>query len=445
MDIIIALVAFLIAIIVLVTVHEFGHYWVAKRCGVQVLQFAIGFGKTLISWQKNQTIYHLKAIPLGGFVDMLDGNKDNLTANNQAYAFDRQVAYKRFLIVAAGPVFNILFAVLLYTIIALYGITDFKPIIGQIFPNSPMSDTNLEAGDEIIQINQKKTPGIQMTIEAFLSPQKEINITAITPQETIKKTQITLADDWLDQANTPLSERLGFKFYLPYPKAIIGHVIVDESADKAGLLVGDKIIQINKQAIDNWITMTKILTAAPLGAVIDLIIQRGAEKIKIQLTPSVKNKQNFLGIGAKIESDFIKKNQVIIKKDLVESIIYATHKTYDLLALNVVMLQRFLFGFASLKHINGPISIAHYAKQSFELSPQTYLNFIALLSIAIAFFNLLPIPLLDGGHLLFILIESLTKQPLSKKIKEKINYIGLLFIAMLLSIALYNDFLKIYH
>ncbi len=443
MEILTALLAFFIAIIILITVHEFGHYWVAKKCGVSVLNFAIGFGKTLYSWQKNETTYHIKIIPLGGFIDMLDSKKHAVDANNEHLAFDKKTVYQRFAIVLAGPLANLILAVILYTTVFISGSQDIKPIIKTVSPNSYAQQAGLQAGDEFISINGETTLGIQSVLDHFISSQKQFNLTTNNPQTGLKELTLSLPNHWLDTPKNSLTDLLGFSFYYPSVPAIIGQILPNSPADKFGLLIADKITHINQQPISTWHEMVEVIIQSQQDKTqiqpVEITLIRQEKSLNLTLTPELKNTVPKLGIGALIPKDFAKQNTVTINHSITESFSKALNKTYEISALNLAMIKRILFGYASIEHINGPIGVAHYAGKSLKLSGQIFISFLALMSIAIAIFNLLPIPLLDGGHLFFYVIEIIKRSPVSEKIQNYFNHIGLLFIALLTSIALYND------
>ena len=446
MEILTAIFAFFIAIIILVTVHEFGHYWVAKKCGVSVLNFAIGFGPTLYSWQKNETTYHIKAIPLGGFVDMLDGKKHTLDAQQEQFAFNKKNVYQRFAIVLAGPLANILLAIVLYTGVFISGTEDIKPVVKTVAPNSFAQRIGLQPGDTFLKINNRQTHGIQDVLENFISNQKKITIMVNHANLGVRTLVLTLPDDWLDQPKNSLADVLGFSFDYPTIIAIIGQILPNSPAQKYGLQVGDQIIAINKHSIKTWREMVKVISESQTDKSkiealrIELIRQN--KKINLVIVPEIKNGQTKIGIGALIPKDFYQKNTILVNYSPIDAFGQALRKTYQISTLNLTMIKRILFGYASIKHINGPIGVAHYAGRSLELSIQIFIGFLALMSIAIAIFNLLPIPLLDGGHLFFYLIEMIKRSPVSDKIQNYFNQVGLLFIVLLLSIALYNDTIR---
>lgn len=443
MDVLIAVFAFLGAIIILVSVHEFGHFLVARICGVKVLNFAIGFGKSIYKISTPQTIYHLKVIPLGGFVDMLDSKKHKLNKDNQHQAFDKQSVYRRSLIVLAGPLFNILLAILIYTIIAFIGFNDLRPTIGSIVANSPAQRAGLEIGQTFSSINNTPILGAKMVLSTFLSNQTEFNIITIDSDQQTKQHRLILNDNWLDETDTGIDDRLGFKFAYPKLPAIIAKVNDGSAAAKAQIEVGDEIIGIDGNEISNWPELLQKIKAIKTSEPIVLRIKRDEYTLITNIEPQIINNEAKFGIQAKVSNNFSKDYQVFVHYPLHQALYYGINRSYELMLLNFKMIVRIISGNASVKHLSGPITIANYAGQSLTISLPAFLNFLALLSLAIAFFNLLPIPMLDGGHLFLYFVEIVKRGPLSMKLQQFFSYIGALLLALLIAVAVYNDFIRL--
>lgn len=439
-EILLALFAFFLAIIILVTVHEFGHYWVAKKCGVSVLNFSVGFGKTLYSWQRAETTYHIKAIPLGGFVDMLESKKHKIEPDQFHLAFDKKSLFQRSAIVAAGPIANLILAIVLYMGSFMVGTQDLRPTIKEVAPNSFASQAGLRSGDTFLKINGINTPGIDNTLNEFLTSKKIFKILVDNPNGGVRELVLTLSDDWLDEPKSSLTKLLGFSFLYPSVPAVVGRVLDGGLGQKAGLTVDDEITAINGQSVDNWHQMSRLISKDSSQTLMLLEFERaGITQIRhIQFDGLGKHKR-LIGIGAKVPDDYYEQNFITVVYSPMDAFGKAMNKTYETTMLNLTMIKRILLGDASIKHINGPVGVAQYAGKSLELSWQIFVGFLALMSIAIAVFNLLPIPLLDGGHLFFYLIEFIKRSPVSESFQGYFNYFGLSFIAILTSVALYND------
>jgi regulator of sigma E protease len=435
-----ALLSFIVTIGVLVTVHEFGHFWVAKKLGVKVLRFSIGFGKVLKSWQRGETQYTLCALPFGGYVKMLDENESEVKPSEKHRAFNTQNVYKRIAIVIAGPAANFIFAIFVYTFIFYTGTTGIKPIIGSVENHSIAESSGLKTGDRLLSINGQKISTLQEFSIHFIQAleEKPLLLEVVSKTSNLKTLELSLTGDFLSNPEQGLEKYLGFKFSLPKIKPIIDQVINDSPAQIAGIQSNDEILQMNGNNINTWLEFVKIVKNNPNQEIL-LTIKRNSSKIELPLTPKIKDGVAKVGVSVFVPKNYLEKWQVTVKKNLVDSFTSANIKVYQLTKLNLLMIKKMLLGEVPLKQISGPVSIADYAGKTAQIGLVSFLSFLALISIGLGLLNLLPIPLLDGGHLLFYLIEILKGSPISQMFQQILLKFGLFVVLSLTTVALYND------
>ncbi len=445
MDFFVTLFSFALTIGIIVTVHEFGHFWVAKKSGVKVLRFSIGFGKILKSWKKGDTTYTICALPFGGFVKMLDEREGDVDKKDLPYAFNQQSVYKRIAIAAAGPMANFIFAIFAYTATYIIGIDGIRAIVGKVEPNSIAYHSGIKEKDKFLSINNSTTLSTQSVVEKLLeaSFNKQVFI-ELESQDKIKKQLIlNLPENWTNNIDENLIKDLGIKFAKPILKPVIDEVLINSPAYNSGLIKGDLITKINGLKIKSWSDLASIVQKNANNK-LTFNILRGENTYSLNITPKLDKDSNLAKIGALV---FVPKNwlddwKVIDKHSFFESFTLAIEKTYKISTLTLKMLVNIFKGKVSTKHISGPITIANYAGQSFNIGLVTFISFLALISVSLAVLNLLPIPVLDGGHLLFYVIEIIKGSPLKDSVQVIASKIGLLIILILMSIAVYNDILN---
>ncbi len=458
------LLAFLVTIGVLVTIHEYGHFQVARWCGVRVLRFSIGFGKPLWikTFGKDKTEFVLAAIPLGGFVKMLDEREIEAEreANPQApepvysedelqNAFNRQAVWKRILIVLAGPVANLLLAIVLYWGLFMAGVTDMRPIIGNVADNSLAAQASFKSGELIQTIAGKPVKGWTdarwILLEESLE-HKTVEVETIIDNELH---QHTLSFAGIDN-NTEIDvlDKVGIQMFRPQMLAVVGEVLADGIAAKAGFKVGDKILSVDKSHISNWESLVNKIKQSP-DKVLQFELERDKQVIQLKATPEAikENNQTIGRIGIAPDVDLAKKDQAVIERLLIEqhysplqSLSLAVKKTWDTSVLSLKLLGKMLTGNLSLKGISGPVTIAKFAGDSANLGFKVFVSFLAFVSISIGVLNLLPIPVLDGGHLMYYMAEILKGSPVSEKTMLVGQKIGFALLGLLMTIALFNDF-----
>lgn len=447
MDFLITLLAFLVAIGVLITVHEFGHFWVARRLGVKILRFSIGFGQPL--WRRvgrDGTEYVIAALPLGGYVKMLDEREDKVPENQLDMAFNRQSLKVRSAIVAAGPVFNLVFAILAYWLVFMAGESAPRPIIGEVTPESPAEQAGFMAGDEILAVGEHTTLTWEDVVYALLtettSSQAElaVKVRDQTNNERFCWLSNTQLSEYLDQGN--LFSELGLEPWRPELPAVIGTVLPNEAAALAGLQPNDKILSVNGEVLSSWNQWVELIRQQP-NTLMQLEVERAGQGLTIPLTTGVREEDGQqigrIGASVAVPDDLYDDYHVHVRWGPIDAFGRAVGKTWELSALTVKMIGRMLIGQTSIKHLGGPITIAETAGKSARYGLNSFLKFLAIISISLGVLNLLPIPMLDGGHLFFFLIEAVKGSPLPEAVLERGQQVGLALLLALMGLAFYLD------
>ncbi len=453
-SILLSIVAFIIAIGILVTIHEFGHYWVARKMGVKVLRFSVGFGKPL--WKKvageDATEYVLAAIPLGGYVKMLDEREGDVAADELHRAFNRKSVWARIAIVLAGPLANLILAVFLYWLIFIVGITGVAPIVGTPLANSAAAEAGFVEGDQITHIAGRATPTWDTVyvamLEGIVDSDDSLDITVSTEGGASEKRQLAIDSRELLSGKVDIVYKLGLQRWWPDVDPVIGGIVPGGAAEAAGLLAGDRILSSDGQAIASWGEWVKVIRASPEKP-LQILLQRDSREIAIELTPGVKELETtsigFIGARETQSQKVIdEKLRTVERYSPGIAVGKAFQRTGDMISVSLGMIGKLFTGEASLKNtVSGPISIAQFAGQSVSVGIDHYLNFLALVSISLGIFNLFPVPMLDGGHLLYYAVEVLTGKPVSEKIQLVGQQLGLLLLAGLMTFVFYQDILRI--
>lgn len=450
MDIIISIFGVIITIFLIVGIHEFGHFIVARMCGIKVLKFSIGFGKALYRWyDKKGTEYVLAAIPLGGYVQMLDENEKNVPAEELHLAFNRQSLYKRVAVILAGPLFNFIFAFIIYWFIFIIGFTTVKPLIGKVLPNSIAANAGLKAQDEIISIAEQPTqswPKVLIRLSQYIGNQDTL-IIETQPQhsKTITTHTLDLAQWKIDALKPDPLTTLGIEPYEPNIPAIIGTIQTGSAADHAKLKQGDTIISIDNTPVKNWIEATTIISNHP-SQTLTFKVKRGNNILLIPVTVDTKRKYIFEKHGfIGVNPQFTWPANILrhIQYSPIKALSYANRNLMDFIDLNFIVLGKMLTGKISLLSLGGPISIFQGAGTAFQTGILPFFSFLAFLSIAIGVINILPIPGLDGGYLLFYCIELITRRRVSPALQILFIRLGLILLMILLAQALSNDIMRL--
>lgn len=448
MDLLHTLFYFAIAIGVLVAFHEFGHFWVARKVGVKVLRFSIGFGKVLWSYQQNpqSTEYVLSAIPLGGYVKMVDEREGEVKPEDLPNAFNRQALWARFAVVAAGPICNLLLAVALFWGALIIGETGIKPILGTIEANTLAATAGFVEGEEILSVNGKATPtwteAMGDVVTLALDGEQTIAVEVKSQDGVIATRNLQIAES---DAQNPESfyQHLGFKPWSPKLKPIIGQVLPDSAALEAGLKSGDLIINADNVAVNDWQQWVEIVKAHP-GKPMQVNLQRDGVALNLLVTPKTVGNEGKIGASVQLPEGLLKSVTVEYSLSPLDAIPVAFQSTYHYSVTTLKMLGKMLIGKASVENLSGPISIAQYAGQSASMGAVPFIKFLALISVSLGVMNLLPVPVLDGGHLLFFLIEGIKGSPVAEKIQLFFQQIGLAILMSLMALAMVLDVQRLF-
>jgi regulator of sigma E protease len=450
-ELLIKLIAFVVALGILITFHELGHYLIARWCGVKVLRFSLGFGKVVASKRvgPDQTEWALSAIPLGGYVKMLDAREGDVPPQDAHREFTRQSVWKRIAIVIAGPVANFLLAIFFYWVLFVSGAPGVKPIIAEPLKDSPAYAAGLQSGERILSINGAPIQTWQDVHLALLSEAVETKKARIELENN--KGQLSARNLDLDSLTpTDLESdflgKLGLALSRPKIKPIVAEAVAGGAAQTAGLQAGDEVIDIDGKAINDWEDLVVQVVASP-GRELHFTIQRGAQQKQITITPKADNTgKKIIGrIGArpKVEQAEFDKMMTEVRYGPLVAIGKATEKTWEMSIFSLKMMGKMLTGNISLKNISGPITIADYAGQSAKAGSLPFITFLALISISLGVLNLLPIPLLDGGHLLYYVAEILKGSPVSERVMQMGQPIGMFLLGGLMLVAFYNDIFRV--
>lgn len=435
--------AFIIAISVLVAVHEYGHFWAARRCGIKVHRFSIGFGKVLWSHKDKQgTEFALAAIPLGGYVKMLDGRNEDIPKELQSQAFDQKTVLQRALVIAAGPMANFIFAIMAYWAVYVIGIPSIKPVIGEITPQSIAAQAKIEPNYLILAINDQSVEdweSINMQLAAKVG-EPNLHLTVTPFGENYPQIKTLDLSHW--KFNPEKESAFGALGIVPVRNKVemeISKISEKSPALEAGLQIGDKLFNADGSVL-KW---QDFVAQVKIGVPLHLQIIRNEEHFPLVLYPQRNAEGNwFVGITPKVqplENIYLTE----LKYDILEALQKGAEKTADIAWLTLKVLGKLLTGDLSLNNLGGPVSIAKSAGATAEIGLVYYLSFMALISVNLGIMNLFPIPVLDGGHLVFLLIEALKGKPVSESTQNLTYKIGAVLLFALMAFALFNDFLRL--
>lgn len=440
----------LLALGVLVTIHEYGHFWVARKCGVKVLRFSVGFGTPLLRWHdRHGTEFVIAAIPLGGYVKMLDSREGELTEQQQAYAFNHKSVQQRIAIVAAGPVANFLLAFVFFWCLAMLGTQEPRPIIGQVLPQSLAEQAGLKAGLEISAIDGNSVVGwsdINIQLIRRAGETGTLRIDAQVPGDSIAADYSLQLQEWQKGAEdlNPLLS-LGLVPWRPAVEALLTQLDEQGPAYAAGLREQDLIVAIDEQSMDSWHEVVRYVQAKP-NQQVRILVERQHEQLLIPVNLTARGDERlpvgYLGAGA---SSAAWPEEMLVHTSFgpVSAIAEGAKRTWLMSSMTLASIKKMLFGELSAKNLSGPISIAKVAGASAESGLRSFLNFLAYLSISLGVLNLLPIPVLDGGHLLFYTVEWVRGKPVSEKIQAWGMQIGIALVMCVMFFAVFNDITRL--
>jgi regulator of sigma E protease len=440
------ILAFLLVIFVLVIVHEYGHYLAARLAGVKVLRFSVGFGKPLYARRvgRDNTEWTLSALPLGGYVKMLDEREGEVAADELHRAFNRATVWRRIMIVAAGPMANFLLAVIVFWALLIHGIPAIKPVIGEPAPGTPAALAGLREGDEVALLDGS-------AVHTFA----ELRLGLMETAARRSRAMLELANgerrelDFSALPETYLEgdgKVLGVEPYMPPLPPVIGRLEPGSVAEKAGLRPGDRILAVNGVPVAQWQEFSRLVRSRP-GVEIELRVAAKSSQRSIRLTPASVSEDGAVigrvGVGPEIDQALFDPLQTEERYPPLQALARAVEKTWNNAALSLEMLGRMVLGQVSWRNLSGPVSIADYAGQSAQQGWLSYAAFLAIISIGLGVINLLPIPLLDGGHLMYYFVEVFRGRPVSERILELGARVGMAVIGALIFLALYNDVLRL--
>lgn len=447
------LAAFLVVLGVLIVVHEFGHYLAARLCGVKVLRFSVGFGRIL--WRKrrgtDQTEWAISIFPLGGYVKMLDEREGTVAEEEIHRAFNRQSVGKRSIIVAAGPLANFALAILLYWAIFMHGSEELLPVLGAPPIGTPAAMAAIANGEQVRAVDGQPVAtwnDLRWILLKKAVDQESVALEVVNERDEIAVRHLYLAAAGEQGWEGDALERLGVRFYRPDLPAVIGKVVANGVADRVGLLPGDRVLSIAEKDVSSWYDLVAIIRDSATRS-IRLEVERQGEIVAVVLVPeSVMERGQTVGkIGVAVADGPKPRREVktFISYGMVEAAGKALEETWDKSLFSLVMMGKMLTGEVSWKNLSGPVTIADYAGQSARLGLDYYLKFMALVSISLGVLNLLPIPVLDGGHLLYHVLEVVMRRPLSGRAMEIGQQVGMSILFALMAFAFFNDLTRLFN
>ncbi|UXZ97819.1 sigma E protease regulator RseP [Pseudomonas phytophila] len=440
------IVGTLVALGVLVTFHEYGHFWVARRCGVKVLRFSVGFGTPLVRWHDRQgTEFVIAAIPLGGYVKMLDEREGDVPPELADQSFNRKSVYQRIAIVSAGPIANFLLAIVFFWILAMLGTQQVRPVIGAVEAGSIAQQAGLSAGQEIVSVDGEATAGwsaVNLQLVRRLGESGTVALKVREPDATVDTAHSLALDNWLKGAEEPDPiKSLGIRPWRPALPPVLAELDPKGPAQAAGLKTGDRLVALDGRPVEEWQQVVDWVRERP-DAKISLRVEREGAQLDVPLTLAARGEgeasSGYLGAGVK-GIDWPPEMLREVSYGPLAAVAVGASRTWTMSVLTLDSLRKMLFGELSVKNLSGPITIAKVAGASAQSGIGDFLNFLAYLSISLGVLNLLPIPVLDGGHLLFYLIEWARGRPLSERVQGWGIQIGISLVVGVMLLALVND------
>jgi regulator of sigma E protease len=444
--------AFLVAIGILVAVHEYGHFWMARRVGVRVVRFSIGFGKVL--WKRTDrrgTEFAISAIPLGGYVKLLDEREGPVKESELTAAYNRKPVWQRILVLLAGPVANFLFAVVAYWVLFVAGIPALKPVIGEVKPDSVAARAGLASGEEVIAVGERPTVTREAVVLAILDQLMaggpiDLKVRTVVGAERIAPLRI-------EGSRLPLTEPgallpgLGFEFWYPAIPASVGKVLPGSPAERAGLQPGDRVVAVDTQPVADFPALVKIVQPQP-GRTLTFTLERAGSRLVVPVEVDAQREDGKLigriGVQPAASQPVPEQMRTRERYGPVVGFGKAVEKTWDMSALTVRLLWNVAAGDVSARNLSGPINIAEYAGFSARQGILAFLSFLSVVSVSLFVLNLLPIPILDGGQIVYQLAELAKGRPLSERAQALGQQIGIALLLALMSFAFYNDISRLF-
>ncbi|UYG08185.1 RIP metalloprotease RseP [Halomonas sp. M4R1S46] len=452
MDLIQNVLAVIVVLGLLITFHEFGHFWVARRCGVKVLRFSVGFGKPLWSrHDRHGTEFAVAAIPLGGYVKMLDEREGPVDPAERHLAFNRKSVWSRIAIVVAGPLANFLLALVAYWALFVAGISTVVPVIGEVTPDSPAARGGLVAGQEITAVQDEAVRSweeINLKLVAAIGASGELTLSARDEGASRSREHRLPVEDWLVRQDPPQPlASLGITPWRPAMPAVLSQVAEGEAAAAAGLVPGDEVLAVNGTPVEDWSHFVTLVRARP-GERLTLTVARDGETRELSLTPRANTLQDgttvgYIGAGVEPVAwpDAYRRE---IRYGPLAAMGQAVSRTGEMTVLTLDAIRKMVVGLISPSNLSGPITIARIAGDTARSGLESFIGFLAYLSISLGVLNLLPIPVLDGGHLLYYLVEAARGRPVSERTQALGLRIGLALVGTLMLMALYFDLMRLW-
>ncbi|ARJ41071.1 RIP metalloprotease RseP [Pantoea alhagi] len=440
-----SLAAFIVALGVLITVHEFGHFWVARRCGIRVERFSVGFGKAL--WRRRDrlgTEYVIALIPLGGYVKMLDERVESVPPELRHQSFNNKTVLQRAAVIAAGPAANFLFAIFAYWLVFIHGVPGVRPVTGEILNGSVAAEAQISPGMELKAVDGIETPDWDAVRMALIGKIGDTDVTlTLSPfgsSQRVEK-QVDLRNWHFEPDKQDPVVALGIAPRGPEIETVLAEVQANSPASAAGLQAGDRIVKVDGRSLADWRQFVNLVRESPDKA-IALDVERQGEVVSLTLTPAAKGSEGFAGVVPRV-LPLPEEYKTVRQYGPFAAIGEAGEKTWQLMKLTVGMLGKLITGDVKLNNLSGPISIAQGAGMSAEYGIIYYLMFLALISVNLGIINLFPLPVLDGGHLLFLAIEKIKGKPVSERVQDFSYRIGSILLVLLMGLALFNDFSRL--
>ncbi|SDX07299.1 RIP metalloprotease RseP [Marinobacter mobilis] len=452
MEFIQTVLALVLTLGILVTIHEYGHFWVARRCGVKVLRFSVGFGNPIYSWyDRHGTEFAIAAIPLGGYVKMLDEREGPVADEERDRAFTSKPPGQRIAIAAAGPAANFLFAIAAYWLLSVIGFTTVAPVVGEVAPQSVAERMGLSGGMEILAVDGHEVSSwrdINMRLLERAGEYGEVSLTVTEAADGAgERTLIGDLGGWrLNEDNPYPLQEFGVSPWRPAVPAVIGEVAADGRAASAGLLAGDRVVAVDGEVIGNWFELVEHIRNAPEQELSVTVVREQGE-FELSVTPAERTAEDgqvtgFIGAGVtpiRWPDEFLRE----VSYNPLSAIPHAIGETWSDTRLTLVAVKKMLTGLLSPSNLSGPITIARIAEESVSSGFEDFIRFLAYLSVSLGVLNLLPVPVLDGGHIVFYTIEAIRRKPVSEQAQALGLRIGMVMILSLMVFALYNDLMRL--
>ena len=452
MSVITTIVAFLVALGLLIVFHEYGHYLAARFFDVKVLRFSVGFGRPILSRRRgpDQTEWALGGFPLGGYVKMLDEREGPVAPAEAHRAFNRQSVYRRFVIVAAGPVANFLLAILLYWVLFLTGVPGVKPVIGAPLPDSPAAAAGFESGETLTRVDGEPLQTWQDARWALLKAgiaRETVKIETVGASGSIAFRTLDLSGLGPEDLDGEFIETIGLTRFQPQLAPRVGQVIAGRPAERAGLKVGDEVVAIDGKPIQRWEDVVRIVSQSP-DVTLEIEVRRASGAVdRVAVVPEAMTENGRrvgrIGFAPLIDPRAMEHLRTEVRYGFFEGFVRAIARTWEMSVFSLKMMGKMIVGDVSLKNLSGPLTIADYAGQSAQMGWVPYLSFLALVSVSLGVLNLLPIPLLDGGHLMYYIAEIIKGRPVSERALEMGQHVGIALLFTLMAFAIYNDITRL--